>query len=264
MAQKRMFDKKIVCSDKFIDLPNSTKALYFMAGMDADDKGFFQPRKLQRLCGFSEDDFKILLAKDFFINFPSGVMVVTDWNKNNWLDSRRITQTEYINELNSLKLTNQKYEFITSEDNAKPMLRENSIEENSIEYISTTTICDEPLENTINEQSDDNNLFSYLEQAWGRTLGPVEYEIISSWEDNEITRYAIKESIKANVRNIKYIEAIVDNLKAKGIKTEADAIAERDNFKLRQLHRNQGNKAYKSSGDKLKDLENKILEESNG
>ena len=133
MAQKRMFDKKVVGSDKFLDLPNSTKALYFMAGMEADDKGFFQPRKLQRMCGFSEDDFKLLIAKRYFIAFESGVMVVTDWNKNNWLDSRRVTETEYVDELNLLKLINQKYEFILENDYAKPMLSQNSIEEYSIE-----------------------------------------------------------------------------------------------------------------------------------
>ncbi len=133
MAQKRMFDKKVVGSDKFLDLPNSTKALYFMAGMEADDKGFFQPRKLQRMCGFSEDDFKLLIAKSYFIPFESGVMVVTDWNKNNWLDSRRVTETEYVDELKLLKLINQKYEFITENDVAKPMLSQYSIEENSIE-----------------------------------------------------------------------------------------------------------------------------------
>lgn len=135
MAQKRMFDKKVVGSDRFLDLPNSSKALYFMAGMEADDKGFFQPRKLQRMCGFSDDDYKILIAKGFFITFESGVMVVTDWNKNNWLDSRRINETEYVDELNMLNLVNQKYELSINNQclaGAKPMLRENSIEENSI------------------------------------------------------------------------------------------------------------------------------------
>ena len=134
MAQKRMFDKRVVESDKFTDLPNSSKALYFMAGMSADDKGFFQPRRLQKMCGFTDDDFKILLAKGYFLVFESGVMVVTDWNKNNWLDSRRVTETEYVDELKLLKIVNEKYEL---DDgclaSAKPMLRENSIEENSIE-----------------------------------------------------------------------------------------------------------------------------------
>ena len=134
MAQKRMFDKRVVESDRFTDLPNSSKALYFMAGMSADDKGFFQPRRLQKVCGFSDDDFKILIAKNFFITFESGVMVVTDWNKNNWLDSRRITETEYVEELKLLQLINEKYELIDSGlANAKRMLSEYSIEENSIE-----------------------------------------------------------------------------------------------------------------------------------
>jgi hypothetical protein len=134
MAQKRMFDKRVVESDKFTDLPNSSKALYFMAGMSADDKGFFQPRRLQKMCGFTDDDFKILIAKGFFIAFESGVMVVTDWNKNNWLDSRRITETEYVDELKLLKLINERYELLSpGESVAKPMLSQNSIEENSID-----------------------------------------------------------------------------------------------------------------------------------
>ena len=133
MAQKRMFDKRVIESDRFTDLPNSTKALYFMAGMSADDKGFFQPRRLQKTYGFAEDDFKVLIAKNYFIVFESGVMVVTDWNKNNWLDSRRITETEYVDELKLLKLINNKYELKSENELAKPMLRENSIEENSIE-----------------------------------------------------------------------------------------------------------------------------------
>lgn len=141
MAQKRMFDKRVVESDKFTDLPNSSKALYFMAGMSADDKGFFQPRRLQKMCGFTDDDFKILIAKGYFIPFESGVIVITDWNKNNWLDSRRVNETEYVEELKLLDLINEKYELKDSRlASAKQMLRENRIEENSIEenniYIS--------------------------------------------------------------------------------------------------------------------------------
>ena len=143
MAQKRMFDKRVVCSDKFTDLPNSSKALYFMAGMEADDKGFFQPRRIQKMCGFTDDDFKILIAKRFFIPFDSGVMVVTDWNKNNWLDSRRITETEYIDELKMLRLINEKYELLDSKiDIAKPMLSEYSIVENSIDKNSNIYIVE--------------------------------------------------------------------------------------------------------------------------
>ena len=150
MAQKRMFDKRVIESDRFTDLPNSTKALYFMAGMSADDRGFFQPRSLQRMYGFADDDFKILIAKNYFIVFDSGVMVVTDWNKNNWLDTRRITETEYVDELKLLELINNKYELIPKNESAKRMLSQNSIEENSIE------------ENRIN-----NNIYIDIDSVFG-------------------------------------------------------------------------------------------------
>ena len=134
MAQKRMFDKRITDSDRFMDLPNSSKALYFMAGMSADDRGFFQPRRLQKMCGFTDDDFKVLIAKKYLIPFESGVMVITDWNKNNYLDKNRITETEYIDELNLLSLINEKYEVnSTCLTNVKPMFNQYSIEENSID-----------------------------------------------------------------------------------------------------------------------------------
>lgn len=137
MAQKRMFDRRITESDKFTDLPNSSKALYFMAGMSADDRGFFQPRRLQKMCGFTDDDFKILIAKGYFISFESGVIVITDWNKNNWLDKRRIQETEYVEELKLLSLINEKYELNEScLANAKQSLRQNRIEENRIEQNS--------------------------------------------------------------------------------------------------------------------------------
>ena len=134
MAQKRMFDKRITDSDRFTDLPNSSKALYFMAGMSADDRGFFQPRRLQKMCGFTDDDFKVLIAKRYFIPFESGVMVITDWNKNNYLDKNRINETEYIDELNMLKVINEKYELNSScLTDVKPMFNQYSIEENNIE-----------------------------------------------------------------------------------------------------------------------------------
>ena len=145
MAQKRMFDKRITDSDKFTDLPNSTKALYFMAGMSADDRGFFQPRRLQKMNGFTDDDFKILIAKRYFIPFASGVMVITDWNRNNYLDKKRITETEYVEELKLLKLINEKYELDDAcLTNVKPMFNQYSIEENRI------------VENSIEENSIDN------------------------------------------------------------------------------------------------------------
>ena len=50
---------------------------------------------------------------------------------------------------------------------------------------------------------DDNNIFSLIEKNFGRTLNSIEIEEIKSWEDNELTRYAIKVAVLKNKYNIK-------------------------------------------------------------
>ena len=203
MAQKRMFDRRVVESDKFTDLPNSSKALYFLAGMSADDKGFFQPRRLQKMHGFTEDDFKILIAKGYFITFESGVVVITDWNKNNWLDSRRVTETEYIEELKLLKLINDKYELKGEEDFAKQTLSENSIEENSIE---------------------ESRMAKEYENEIGM-LTPYQAEILFGYLDDlseEMIIEAIHRASKRNKKNLAYIEGILKSWISQGYKTISD------------------------------------------
>lgn len=112
MAKKRMFDKAIIDTDRFMDLSMSSKALYFLLGMEADDEGFVSYKKVMRVHGGNEDDIKVLVAKKFVIAFDSGVVVITDWNKNNYLDKNRVSSTEYQKEKKMLILTDKgEYEF---------------------------------------------------------------------------------------------------------------------------------------------------------
>ena len=62
-------------------------------------------------------------------------------------------------------------------------------------------------------------LYELVESNFGRTLSPLEYEEISKWEDNEITRYAIKEAVLRRALSVKYINAIIRDCEAKGINT---------------------------------------------
>ncbi|MES2216655.1 MAG: hypothetical protein V4481_05175 [Patescibacteria group bacterium] len=130
MAQKRMFDRAIIDTDRFMDLPMSAKAIYFLLGMEADDEGFVSYKKVIRIHGGNEDDVKILTAKRFLIIFESGVVVITDWNTNNYLDKNRIRSTEYGREKKMISLTEKgKYEL----NNGLTSIEESSIEQNSIE-----------------------------------------------------------------------------------------------------------------------------------
>ena len=135
MAQKRMFDKSIIENDYFMDLPMGSKALYFLLGMEADDEGFVSPKRVLKLYGGSDDDIKVLISKKFIIPFESGVVVITDWKINNWLDKRRIKETRYQLEKATLNIENGRYIQGAKQVLSKCLesIEENSIEENSIE-----------------------------------------------------------------------------------------------------------------------------------
>lgn len=100
-----MFAKTIVLSDAFLDMPLTTRCLYFTLGMVADDDGFVNnPKSIMRQCGAQEDDLKILLAKNFLIPFESGVVVIKHWRINNYLQGDRKKDTKYLEEMASLTI----------------------------------------------------------------------------------------------------------------------------------------------------------------
>lgn len=103
MADKRMFSKAIIDSDMFLDMPLSTQALYFHLSMRADDDGFINnPKKIQRMVGCGDDDFKLLVAKDFVIPFQSGVVVIKHWRIHNCIKKDRYKETVYLEEKSML------------------------------------------------------------------------------------------------------------------------------------------------------------------
>lgn len=104
VAQKRMFSLQVVDTDKFMDMPTSSQALYFHLGMHGDDDGFVSsPRKIARAAGCNDDDIRLLAAKGFIIPFDSGVVVITDWRINNTLQNDRYHETVYQEEKALLK-----------------------------------------------------------------------------------------------------------------------------------------------------------------
>ena len=113
MAEKRMFSKEIIDTGWVMDMPASTQDLYFHLSMRADDDGFVaSPKRIIKLIGATEDDYKILIAKKFIIPFESGVCVISDWRINNYLRTDRYTETTYKDEKNMLTLNeNGKYQL---------------------------------------------------------------------------------------------------------------------------------------------------------
>ena len=59
MAERRMFSKTIIDSDVFLDMPTSTRLLYYDLAMRADDDGFINNPKSIATC--------LLVRRCFFI-----------------------------------------------------------------------------------------------------------------------------------------------------------------------------------------------------
>ena len=107
MAERRMFAKTIIDSDAFLDMPLSTQALYFHLSMRADDDGFINnAKKIQRLLGCADDDFKILLSKNFVIPFETGVCVIKHWKIHNLIQKDRYKPSVYNEEKDKLSIKN--------------------------------------------------------------------------------------------------------------------------------------------------------------
>lgn len=110
MANRRMFSADVVCTDRFVEMPSSTQALYFQLGMKADDDGFISsPKQITRMVGAAEDDLKLLAAKGFIIPFQSGVVVISDWKINNLIRKDRYTPTRCLDEMKQLSVFDDKY-----------------------------------------------------------------------------------------------------------------------------------------------------------
>ena len=106
MAQRRMFNLKVVETDRFLEMPTSAQCLYFHLGMHGDDDGFVSsPNRIAVMCGCNPDDLKLLIAKKFVYRFESGVCVIMDWKVNNTLKNDRYTPTIYKEEYEELAET---------------------------------------------------------------------------------------------------------------------------------------------------------------
>ena len=85
------------------------------------------------------------------------------------------------------------------------------------------------------EEDSNSNIFSLFEKEFGRTLSPMEYEIINAWFDSgyseELITLALKEATYNGVSNLRYIDKIIYEWGKKGIKTKEDVEKDRKKFK---------------------------------
>lgn len=82
------------------------------------------------------------------------------------------------------------------------------------------------IDDVVEEEVSDSNIFEVIESEFGRTLSPMEYEIIKAWLENHTSEELIKEALKEatfnGVSNLRYIDKILYEWGKKGLKTASD------------------------------------------
>ena len=93
-------------------------------------------------------------------------------------------------------------------------------------------ICEKENTNT------DSTVYDLIEKEFGRTLSPIEYEIIKAWVDDKIKEELIVEAVREatfnGVSNLRYIDKILYEWKKAGIKSIKDVEDRRKAFKSKK------------------------------
>ena len=115
-------------------------------------------------------------------------------------------------------LTEKKYIRVKSVKNDKDIIEDKICLDDFYQRLSLMMVGDAVKSN----DEIDSSIFSFIEKEFGRTLSPVEVEIIKSWLENgyteELVKEAVKEAVFSGVSNLRYIDKILYEWQKKGIK----------------------------------------------
>ena len=86
-----------------------------------------------------------------------------------------------------------------------------------------------------NKNLDNSDLFSVFESEFGRTISPMECQVIKGWVDDnfshELILEALKEAIYNGATSLRYIETVLYTWRKKGYKTKQDVIVSKDRMR---------------------------------
>ncbi len=144
-------------------------------------------------------------------------------------DSEKLLNLEQISQ--TLRIDNE--EVIQSFNNllAKNLISINTKKDSSLKMIEVIDLTNyykemEKLINDDEEKSLSGTIFTKFEKELGRTLSPMEYEIINGWLEMNISEEliigALKEAVYNGVTNMRYIDKILFEWNKKHFKTMND------------------------------------------
>ncbi len=165
------------------------------------------------------DKFNLELGDFIFLMYLYNLGNKFLFNPNKFAEELGLKLLDVMNKISSL--TEKGFIRVEVLKNEKNLMEEVVILDDFYNKLSLITIDD------INSNSSkDSNIFEIIEKEFGRTLSPIEYEIIKAWLDNNISEELIREAIKEatfnGVSNLRYIDKILYEWGKLGLKSVSD------------------------------------------
>ena len=159
-------------------------------------------------------DMNALILLIYFLNKPN--KTIFDYKK--IISDLNFTEKELLDSMSVLKDKN--ILLILMEKNDSGVLEEKVDISLFYEIIFSKILNNESKENV------EKDLYDNFEKEFGRTLSPMEYEIINSWLEqgisNELILSALKEAVFNGVNNLRYVDKIIYEWNKKGIKKPSE------------------------------------------
>lgn len=266
MAVKRIVDTSFWNDDKVVELfspEDKLFMLYLLTNPHTTQLGIYKINKkiMAFELGYSLETIQVLL--DRFETKYNMIMYCNETNEiaiKNYLKYSIIKGgkpvedclTKEIKQVKNKQLINYVFNNIKGDSNINETVnkiineyKNDNDNDNEVSY-----------HDSYNDSLKEKTIYDFLQEN-GFVLAPIHYEIISEWEDNELTRYAIKQAVLNNKYNIKYIQSILNAYKRANIKTIQQAKEQEEEFSK--------NKNYKKENDvpewMNKNLDNEEVDE---
>lgn len=235
VANRRMFSRDVVMTDDFLDLPPTTKALYFFLNLEADDDGFVgNPKTIMRLVGTTKEDMKLLIEGNYVLLFNSGVVVITDWTEHNSIRKDRKKPTRFTEEMQQIALVEgNKYQWLsdvqptdnqlTTKCQTNGCIGEDRGGEDRIGEDRGGEVREEKQPTTTPPLNQDLvNLYQSFEAEIGRPLSPLQTQDLQYMLEDfnaDVILEALKEAVSQGKANFAYIKAILNRWKQDNLMT---------------------------------------------
>lgn len=96
MAERRMFSKSLLYSNRFMQLSKAAAYLYIYLCLSSDDDGFSDNADtVLRMCRCTHKHIQELVDGGWVILFENGVIAITHWHKHNQIKKDRYKATDF-------------------------------------------------------------------------------------------------------------------------------------------------------------------------